>query len=102
MTKAEIVGEVSRSTGIDKAIVSTVVESFMESVKESIGKKNNVYLRGFGTFQVKKRARNVSRNISKNTTLIVPEPNIPAFKPAPKFFDVLKSGLIYEHRRGTG
>jgi len=50
MTKAEIVGEVSRSTGIDKAIVSTVVESFMESVKESIGKKNNVYLRGFGTF----------------------------------------------------
>ena len=52
MTKAEIVGEVSRSTGIDKAIVSTVVESFMESVKESIGKKNNVYLRGFGTFQV--------------------------------------------------
>ena len=90
MTKAEIVGEVSRSTGIDKAIVSTVVESFMESVKESIGKKNNVYLRGFGTFQVKKRARKVARNISKNTTLIVPEHNIPAFKPAPNFFDVLK------------
>lgn len=90
MTKAEIVGEVSRSTGIDKAIVSTVVESFMESVKESTGKKNNVYLRGFGTFQVKKRARKVARNISKNTTLIVPEHNIPAFKPAPKFFDVLK------------
>ena len=101
MTKAEIVGEVSRSTGIDKAIVSTVVESFMESVKESIGKKNNVYLRGFGTFQVKKRARKVARNISKNTTLIVPEHNIPAFKPAPKFFVVLKYGLFSEHRRGT-
>ena len=101
MTKAEIVGEVSRSTGIDKAIVSTVVESFMESVKESIGKKNNVYLRGFGTFQVKKRARKVARNISKNTTLIVPEHNIPAFNPAPKSFDVLIKGLFSYHRRGT-
>lgn len=90
MTKAEIVAEVSRTTGIDKTVVSTVVEAFMESVKESLGKKNNVYLRGFGTFLVKKRARKVARNISKNTTLIVPEHNIPAFKPAPKFFNMVK------------
>lgn len=90
MTKAEIVGEVSRTTGIDKAVVSTVVESFMEHVKESLGNNNNVYLRGFGTFQVKKRARKVARNISKNTALIVPEHNIPAFKPAPKFFNMVK------------
>ena len=90
MTKAEIVGEVSRATGIDKAVVLSVVEAFMENVKESIGSGNNVYLRGFGTFQVKKRARKVARNISKNTTLIVPEHNIPAFKPAPKFFKMVK------------
>ena len=85
MTKADIVNEIAKSTGIDKAAVLTTVEAFMEVVKASLSKEANVYLRGFGSFIVKKRAQKTARNISKNTTLIIPEHNIPAFKPAKTF-----------------
>ena len=85
MTKADIVNEIAKSTGIDKAAVLTTVEAFMEVVKASLSKEENVYLRGFGRFIVKKRAQKTARNISKNTTLIIPEHNIPAFKPAKTF-----------------
>ena len=85
MTKADIVNEISKSTGIDKASVLETVEKFMEIVKDSLTNDENVYLRGFGSFIVKKRAQKTARNISKNTTLIIPEHNIPAFKPAKTF-----------------
>ena len=90
MTKAEIVNEVAKSTGIEKATVQIVVESFMESVKGSLAKGNPVYLRGFGSFIIKKRAQKVARNISKNTTLTIPAHNIPAFKPAKSFTAKIK------------
>ena len=91
MTKAEIVNEIYKKTGIDKATVLTAVEAFMESVKESlIQKEDNVYLRGFGSFILKKRAKKTARNISKNTTIIIDEHNIPAFKPAKVFVDAIK------------
>ena len=91
MTKAEIVNEISKKTGIDKATVLTAVEAFMESVKESlIQKEDNVYLRGFGSFILKKRAKKTARNISENTTIIIDEHNIPAFKPAKVFVDAIK------------
>lgn len=91
MTKAEIVNEISKKTGIDKATVLTAVEAFMESVKESlIQKEDNVYLRGFSSFILKKRAKKTARNISKNTTIIIDEHNIPAFKPAKVFVDAIK------------
>ena len=73
MTKADIVNEVAKATGMEKIAVQNVVESFMESVKDSLAKNKNVYLRGFGSFVVKKRAKKTARNISKNTTLIIPE-----------------------------
>ena len=82
MTKADIVSEISKTTGIDKACVLETVEKFMEVVKESLGHGENVYLRGFGSFIVKQRAEKTARNISKNTTLVIPAHNIPAFKPA--------------------
>ena len=85
MTKAEIVTEVAKSTGIEKATVQIVVESFMESVKASLVKGNPVYLRGFGSFIIKERAQKVARNISKGTTITIPAHNIPAFKPAKSF-----------------
>lgn len=85
MTKAELVSKISKETGVEKQIISTVIESFMENVKDSIVKKENVYLRGFGTFLVKRRAEKIARNISKNTTVIVPAHNTPAFKPAKSF-----------------
>lgn len=85
MTKADIVSEIAKSTGVEKLQVQTIVEAFMDSVKDSLTNKNNVYLRGFGSFIVKKRAKKVARNISKNTTITIPEHNIPAFKPAKSF-----------------
>ena len=85
MTKADIVSEIAKSTGVEKVQVQAIVEAFMESIKTSLTQKNNVYLRGFGRFIVKKRAKKVARNISKNTTITIPEHNIPAFKPAKSF-----------------
>ena len=85
MTKADIVREIAKKTGIENATVLASVEAFMETVKESLAKEENVYLRGFGSFILKKRAAKTARNISKNTTLIIPEHNIPAFKPAKSF-----------------
>ena len=85
MTKADIVSEIAKSTGVEKVQVQAIVEAFMESIKTSLTQKNNVYLRGFGSFIVKKRAKKVARNVSKNTTITIPEHNIPAFKPAKSF-----------------
>ena len=85
MTKADIVSEIAKSSGVEKVQVQAIVEAFMESIKTSLTQKNNVYLRGFGSFIVKKRAKKVARNISKNTTITIPEHNIPAFKPAKSF-----------------
>ena len=90
MTKADIVNEIAKNTGIDKASVLATVESFMEVVKESLSDNENVYLRGFGSFIVKRRAQKTARNISKNTTIIIPEHNIPAFKPAKTFANQVK------------
>ena len=73
MTKADIVNEITKNTGIDKVTVLATVEAFMDAVKASLSKDENVYLRGFGSFVVKKRAQKTARNISKNTTIIIPE-----------------------------
>ena len=90
MTKADIVSEIAQKTGIDKTTVLNTVEAFMASVKDSLAKDENVYLRGFGSFILKKRAQKTARNISKNTTIIIPEHNIPAFKPAKTFMQDIK------------
>ena len=90
MTKADIVNEISKSTGIDKQTVLASVESFMNIVKSSLAENENVYLRGFGSFIVKKSAQKTARNISKNTTIIIPEHNIPSLKPAKTFLNEVK------------
>ena len=90
MTKADIVNEISQTTGIEKAAVLATVETFMEVVKNSLAEGDNVYLRGFGSFIIKKRAQKTARNISKNTTIVIPEHNIPSFKPAKTFMDTVK------------
>lgn len=90
MTKADIVNEIAKSTGLDKADVLKTVEAFMEAVKDSLAKSENVYLRGFGSFVVKQRAEKTARNISKNTTIIIPAHNIPSFKPAKTFVSTVK------------
>ena len=93
MTKQEIVVSIAKKTGIDRQTVLTTVEAFMESIKEALAdEQENVYLRGFGSFILKKRARKTARNITQNTTMIIAEHNIPAFKPAKVFFEGVKAG----------
>ena len=93
MTKAEIVADIANKTGIEKVTVQHTVEAFMDTVKNSMIKGDNVYLRGFGSFVIKKRAEKTGRNISKNTTIIIPAHNIPAFKPAKTFVNEVKNNV---------
>ena len=90
MTKADIVNEISRTTGIEKVAVQTTVEAFMEAIKGSVIDGKYVYLRGFGCFVVNKRAEKTARNISKNVTIKIPEHFIPSFKPSKSFVNQLK------------
>jgi DNA-binding protein HU-beta len=94
MTKAEIVAEIATKTGIEKITVQTTVEAFMEAVKTAMEKGDNVYLRGFGSFIVKKRAQKTGRNISKNTTIVIPAHYIPAFKSAKVFTNEVKKQKV--------
>ena len=89
MTKADIVNEVAKAQGVEKVVAQKVVEGFMESVKASLAKGENVYLRGFGSFVIKKRAKKTARNISKNTTMIIPAHDIPYFKPCKDFMEAV-------------
>ena len=92
MTKADIINEVSMNTGIPKKEVSTVVEAFMDEVKKClIEKKDSVFMRGFGSFNIKHRAAKTARNISKNTTLTIPAHDLPSFKPAKSFIEEMKN-----------
>ena len=90
MTKAEIVSEIASKTGIGKREVLMVVESLMDTIKTTMTNGEEVFLRGFGSFIIKRRAEKTARNISKNTTMIVPAHNIPAFKPAKEFLEKVK------------
>ncbi|MBP3565618.1 MAG: HU family DNA-binding protein [Alistipes sp.] len=89
-TKADIVNEIAKSTGAEKVLVQSIVEAFMDNVRNSLIDNKHVYLRGFGSFIIKKRAQKVARNISKNTTITIPEHNIPAFKPSKSFVAKVK------------
>lgn len=93
MTKAEIVSKISEKTGVERLTALAVVETFMNEVKDSISDNESVFLRGFGTFKPKKRAEKTGRNIKKNTTIIIPEHFIPAFKPAKVFMERVKSNV---------
>ena len=90
MTKADIVNEIARKTGLEKSAVLATVENFMEVVKGSMADGNNVYLRGFGSFVVKTRKAKTARNISKNTSIKIPAHTVPTFKPSRVFLDQVK------------
>lgn len=89
MTKAELVRAVAEKTGADQPTVLNIVAATMETIKESLIEKENVYLRGFGTFGLKHRAEKTARNISKNTTLVVPAHDLPHFKPCKEFVQAM-------------
>jgi len=91
VTKAEVISEVAEKTGVDKTEVSTAIEAFFTVIKNSMAEGNNIYVRGFGSFINKKRAKKVARNISKNTAIIIDEHYIPSFKPAKVFVEKIKT-----------
>ncbi len=91
MTKAEVVQQIADKTGIDKADVYTTVEAFFSVIKNSMSDGENIYIRGFGSFINKKRARKVGRNISKNTAMIIDEHYVPSFKPSKVFLEKIKN-----------
>ncbi len=91
MTKADIIAEISTKTGIEKVDVQETVEAFFKVIKNNMINGENVYVRGFGSFVVKKRAQKTARNISKNTAIIIPEHFVPSFKPAKVFVDKVKN-----------
>jgi len=90
MTKAEVITEIAEKTGIEKAEVTTIIETFFSVVKNSMAEGNNIYVRGFGSFINKKKARKIARNISKNTAVIIEEHYAPKFKPSPEFIEIIK------------
>jgi len=91
MTKAEIINEIADKTGIQKKEVAVIVESFMETIKDNmLNKKENIYLRGFGSFIIKHRAAKTARNITRNTTITIGPRDIPSFKPAKSFVAQMK------------
>ena len=91
MTKADIINKITEDTGLPKKDVSATVEAFMEEIRNCMTvQKENVFLRGFGTFIIKHRAQKTARNISKNTTLVIDAHDIPAFKPYKSFIEKMK------------
>jgi len=93
MTKADIVNAIARNSGVDRASVLACVEGFMEAVMDSMNHGENVYLRGFGSFVVKKRAAKAARHIKNETTLMIPERFVPTFKPSQYFAEELRNSL---------
>jgi DNA-binding protein HU-beta len=93
MTKADIVNEVAKATGIQKQTVEKTVEGFMGAVKIALASDRNIYLRGFGSFIVKKRAEKIGQNISKGTPVTIPAHCIPKFKPAKVFLNKVKNSV---------
>jgi len=91
MTKADLVNQISENTGIEKVTVQKTVEAFMGTIKESLENGDNVYLRGFGSFKIKKRAEKLARNITRNTNILIPEHYIPSFKPSKTFVSLVKN-----------
>ncbi|WP_109833207.1 HU family DNA-binding protein [Reichenbachiella versicolor] len=91
MTKADVINEISEKTGIDRLDVQASVEAFFSVVKDSMAEGENIYVRGFGSFVNKKRAKKIARNISKNTAMVIDEHYIPSFKPSKVFVEKIKT-----------
>ena len=91
MTKAEVIAEIADKTGIDKTDVQSTVEAFFNVVKSSMASGENIYVRGFGSFINKKRAKKIARNISKNTAIVIDEHYVPSFKPSKVFIEKIRS-----------
>ena len=93
MTKADVITQIAEQTGIDKADVQTTLEAFFSVIKNSMAEGDNIYVRGFGSFINKKRAKKIARNISKNTAIVIDEHYVPAFKPSKVFVEKVRNNV---------
>ena len=93
MTKAEVISAIADKTGVDKASVSTTLEAFFNTVKDTLAQGDAVYVRGFGSFVNKQRAAKKARNTSAKTTVTVPAHSVPGFKPAKEFTEQVKANV---------
>ncbi|MCO6358877.1 DNA-binding protein HU-beta [Roseivirga pacifica] len=91
MTKADVINQIAEKTGIDRSDVTTTVETLFTVVKDSMADGENIYVRGFGSFVNKKRAKKIARNISKNTAIVIDEHFVPSFKPSKVFIEQIKT-----------
>jgi len=91
VTKADVINQIADKTGIDRSDVTTTVETLFAVVKDSMAEGENIYVRGFGSFVNKKRAKKIARNISKNTAIVIDEHFVPSFKPSKVFIEQVKS-----------
>ncbi len=94
MRKAELVNLISEKTGVPKVDVLVSMETFFNEIKDTLSSGENVYIRGFGSFIIKKRAKKIGRHIKKNVSLEIPEHFIPAFKPAKLFVEQVKASVV--------
>ena len=93
MRKADLVAAISEKTGVPKVDVLVSLETFFKEVKSSLSEGENVYIRGFGSFVIKKRAKKIGRHIKKNEAIEIPEHYIPSFKPAKIFVEQVKENV---------
>ena len=100
MRKADLVNKIADKTGIAKVDVLVTLEAFFKEVKESLADGENVYVRGFGSFIIKKRAKKIGRHIKKNKAIEIPEHYIPAFKPAKTFVEQVKQNVTSMNEEG--
>lgn len=91
MRKADLIQKISDKTGIPKVDVLVTLETMFKEIKSTLAEGENLYIRGFGSFIVKKRAAKIGRNIKKNVAVAIPEHFIPAFKPAKEFMQDIKT-----------
>ena len=99
MRKADLVSRIAEKTDIPKVDVLMTLETFFSEVKDSLSSKENVYIRGFGSFIAKKRAKKIGRNIKENKAIVIPAHYIPAFKPAKAFVSKVKDQVAVEKEK---
>jgi DNA-binding protein HU-beta len=91
MRKVDLVNAISEKTGVSKVDVLVTLEELFKEIKSTMTRGENVYIRSFGSFVIKRRAKKIGRNIKKGKSIEIPEHYIPSFKPAKIFTDDVKS-----------
>jgi DNA-binding protein HU-beta len=89
MTKLELVKSIALQTGYDRTSIQNIVESAIHNLKKALREGDAMYVRGFGTLSVKKRAAHMGRDIANNITVEVPEHKTATFKPSREFLKLL-------------